>query len=178
VQNFEAGGAHKAIAVSPETHHTARTAGWASSAAAEIGALEACQLAHGKPCALLAVDDKVEPPNQGSPTVQDMPRIRYAGLFEPEQIPRARPETVRRADVVGYRSAPEPKAAALHLDGNLFIVKGAANQVEAEEQALAKCNAHPVRKGDEWPCWLYAVGNQVVLPQRSAKPLSRRGVGG
>ena len=178
VRSFEALGAHKAIAVSPETHHTARTTGWASSAAAEIGALEACQLLYGKPCALLVVDDKIEPPNQGFPVVQDMPRIRYAGLFEPEQIPRIRPETLRRADVVGYRSAPEPKAAALHIDGNLFIVTGAANQAEAEEQALAKCNDHPVRKGDEWPCWLHAVGNQVVLPQRSTKPLSRRGVGG
>jgi hypothetical protein len=176
---FEAGGAHKAIAVSPETHHTARTAGWATSTAAEIGALEACQLLHGKPCALVVVDDKVEPPNQGSPTVQDTPRTQYAGLFEPEQIPRIRPETVRRADVVSYRSAPEPKAAALHIDGNFFIVTGAASQLEAEEKALAKCNDHPVPiKGDEWPCWLYAVGNQVVLPRRSTKPLSRRDVGG
>jgi uncharacterized caspase-like protein/TPR repeat protein len=174
VRFFEAGGAHKAIAVSPETHHAARSVGWATSAAAEIGALEACQLLWAKPCALLVVDDKVETPNQGSPTVRDMPRTRYAGLFEPEQIPRIRPETVRRADVVGYRSAPEPKAAAFHIQGNFFIVTGAASQAEAEEQALAKCNDDPVRKGADGPCWLYAVGNQVMLPQRSVKPLSHR----
>jgi hypothetical protein len=133
VRFFEvAAGAHKAIAVSPETHHAASSGGWVTSAAAEIGALESCQLLWGKPCALLAVDDiMLEQGNQGSPTVRDMPRTRYTGLFNPEQIPRTRPETVRRADVVGYHSAPEPKAAALDISGDLFIVTGAASQMGA-----------------------------------------------
>ena len=82
---------HKAIAVSTENHATYVTAGWATAPAAEIGALEGCQLAHGKPCALVAVDDQVEAAKDGPPILRDMPRTRYAGLFDPDQIPRARP---------------------------------------------------------------------------------------
>jgi len=40
--------------------------------------------------------------------------------------------------------------------------------------ALKQCNDDPDRNGQGGPCLLYAVGDQVVLPQRSLKPLSQR----
>jgi hypothetical protein len=35
---------------------------------------------------------------------------------------------------------------------------------------LAECNADPTRKGANGPCFLYAVGDQVILQQRLLKP--------
>jgi hypothetical protein len=56
--------------------------------------------------------------------------------------------------------------------GILAVVTGAASQIQAQEQALALCNndPNPNRKLTGGPCFLYAVGNQVVLPQRLVKP--------
>ncbi|HMF12804.1 MAG TPA: serine hydrolase domain-containing protein, partial [Gemmataceae bacterium] len=58
----------------------------------------------------------------------------------------------------------------------MFIVSG-IGQFEAEELALKQCNDDPDRKGRDGACFLYAVGDQVVLPQRSFKPLSQRPAG-
>jgi Caspase domain len=171
---------HKAIAVSTENHGTYLTCCWTTGPAAEIGALEGCQLAFGKPCAVVVVDDPIEATKDGPPILRDMPRTRYAGLFDPGQIPRARPELLQRVDVTSYRSAPAPKAVAFHHQGRLFVVIGGGGQFEAEELALSQCNEDPFRtggKGAGGPCFLYAVGDQVVLPQRSLKPLTPRQVG-
>jgi hypothetical protein len=75
--------------------------------------------------------------------------------------------------VASYRSTSGPKAAAYHPWGRLFIVAGGAGQFEAEEQALAQCDNDPGRKGADGPCFLYAVGDHVVLPQRLEKPRPR-----
>jgi len=171
-QSYGSDEGHKAIALSVEGHRTYRTNRWATAGEAEIGALEGCQLAFGKPCAVIAVDDKVQP--EGPPIVRDMPRAHYAGPFDLQQIPRARPELLRRGDITNYRSASEPKAAAFHHLGALFVVIGGGGQFEAEELALNQCNNDPVTKGRGGPCLLYAVGNQVVLPQRSVNPLRPR----
>jgi hypothetical protein len=173
IRSYESETAHKAIAVSIEAHHTYRTAGWVTAASAEVGTLEGCQVYYGKPCTLVAVDDKVESANDGSPVLRDMARTRYTDAFEPEQIPNARPGLLRRADVAAYRSAPRPKAAAYHPWGRLFTATGAVGQFEAEEQALAQCNNDPDRKGRDGPCFLYAVGDRVILPQRLVKPRPR-----
>ena len=93
-----------------------------------------------------------------------MPRVRYAGRFDPEQIPIFTPELRRRDDIAGYAASDGPKAAAFHPWGRrLFVVRGAASQRAAEQEALAACNADPTRKGENGPCFLYAVGDQVVL---------------
>ncbi len=169
-RDFQTEDRHKAIAVSPEAHGTFRTALWATVAEAEVGALEGCQIAYGRPCALIAIDDQIEP---AAPLIlRDMPRPRYTGVFDSSQIPRARPELLRRADVTNYAAAPGPKAAAYHPEVTFVLVTGAADQLDAEEQALAQCNN--TSKASGGPCFLYAVGNQVVLPQRSVKPISRR----
>jgi hypothetical protein len=173
-QKFVAEGAHKALAVSPEVHGLFWSARWPSANEAETGALEGCQIQYGKPCVLLATNDRISADDQSSRTLRDMPRVRYAGKFDPHQIPRARGEFLWRSDVAKYATAPEPKAAAFHVYGlpTFVIVTDVSNQFDAEEQALAKCNA--ISKPLDSPCFLYAVGNQVVLPQRSVKPLSQR----
>jgi hypothetical protein len=173
VRSYESEAAHKAMAVSIDAHHTYRTAGWSTAAAAEMGTLEACQIYYGKPCTLVAVDDKVEPAHDGRPVLRDMARARYADAFDPDQIPNAQPGLRRRVDVAAYRSAPRPKAAAYHPWGWLFTASGAAGQFEAEEQVLAQCNNDPDRKSRDGPCFLYAVSNLVVLPQRLVKPRPR-----
>src|SRR5262245_29888181 len=155
VRSYESERGHKAIAVSVETRHTYRSTGWMTAAAAENGTLEGCQIYYGKPCILVAVDDKVEAAKDGPPALRDMPRTRYADAFEPERIPNGRPDLLRRADVVGYRSAQGPKAAAYHPWGRLFTATGVAGQFEAEEQALARCNNDSDRNGRDGPCFLY-----------------------
>jgi hypothetical protein len=162
--------------VSVESHQTYRTTGWATAAEAEVGALEGCQLVNGRPCTLLGVDDQVQP--AGRPILRDMPRVRYSGTFDPAQVPKARPELFQRGDITNYGSAQTPKAAAFHhrFDGQgaLFVITGGSSQFDTEEMALRNCNNHQVVKFFGGPCFLYAIGNRVVLSQRSVKPLSRR----
>ena len=123
---------------------------------------------------LLAVNDTLQaaPPDDKWPR-RDMVRARYAGLFDPEQIPGSLPAMRRRTDVAYYRLAQDPKAAAFTPNGgHVFIVTGAASQRAAEEEALKACDADPQRKADNGLCFLYAVGDQVVLPRRLKEPLS------
>lgn len=72
----------------------------------------------------------------------------------------------QRQDVVDYRKKDGPKAAAVHPWRRIFITTGAASQHDAEVAALADCNSDPTRKGQDGRCWLYAVGDQVVLRKR------------
>ena len=165
-QHYVSAAGHKAIAVAPKAKDTYATASWTNAKDAGIGALEACQLTYEEPCALIGVDENVKAISESRPLLQDMPRPRYSGDYDPKQIPRARPELVRNAAVVNYRSAPGAKAAAFHIQGRLFIVTAATSQQEAEKQALTQCNNDPIRNGAEGMCSLYAIGNRVVLPQR------------
>ena len=105
-------------------------------------------------------------PVDGKWPVHDMPRVHYAGTFDPERIPSALPAMRGRTDVLGYRDAPGPKAAAFHPSGRIFTVTKAESERAAEARALGECNAEPVRNGASGPCFLYAVGDQVILPQR------------
>ena len=102
-----------------------------------------------------------------------MPRARYSGSFDPAQIPAAPPALRERADIAKYRSAPGPKAAAYHPGGGrVFTVSAAGSQRAAEEQVLAACNSDPIRDRAGGACFLYAVGDQVVLPRRLREPLT------
>jgi hypothetical protein len=161
----------KALAFAPERHGTFRTGEWPTEAAAADGALEGCQVLYGVPCALAARGDNVlltGPANEW-PRL-DMPRVRYAGAFDPGQIPRLREVTRSGSVVTGYTSAPQPKAMAFHPRGLVFSATGALSQIEAEERALAACNDDPERKGQDGPCYLYASGDRVVLPRRLTGP--------
>ena len=54
--------------------------------------------------------------------------------------------------------------------GSLAPAMGGRGQVTAEigqlRKALAKCHSDSTRTEDTLPCFLYAVDNQVILPQR------------
>jgi class 3 adenylate cyclase len=165
VSQYLAGNAHKALTAYPPSGSW-RTRGWETAAMAEERALESCQIRYGGPCVLLAVNDAVTAPADGAEWPRrSMPRVTYDGPFDPGQIPTSHGMRTR-PDVMGYGVAPGPKAAALHPIGRLFVVTGAPTQRAAEEQALAACNGDPERDGRDGVCFLYAIGNTVVLPKR------------
>ncbi len=163
----------KAQAVLPEPIGAWRSADRPSTENAETSALENCQVAYGQPCILVAVNDTLPPaPTDNQWPRRDMPRVHYAGLFEPEQIPGTLPRLPRRADIVSYRQAKGPKAVAFSPNGgHVYVITGAPNQRAAEEEALKVCAA-----GGEKPvCFLYASGDQVLLPRRLKEPLTGAG---
>jgi serine/threonine protein kinase len=162
---------HKALAAFPPSG-TWRASGWASATLAEERALEGCQVRHGAPCVLVAVDDALQAADVASARRRPMLRAEYDGPFDPQQIPAVSTALRQRPDVMGYRSARPYKAAAFHVGGKLFAVSGAATQREAEERALAECDADPQRNRRDGPCFLYAVRDQVVLTRRATAPLA------
>jgi hypothetical protein len=130
--------------------------------------LEACQLRYAKPCALLAVNDEIAA--EGELISKDMPRLHYAGKYDVSQIPIIRLITRRRPEVQNYDHAMEPKAMAIHPWGKIFMSFGNGNAKEAQETALAKCNNDQERNGKDGRCFVYAVNNAVVLPERRTVP--------
>ena len=163
---------HKAQAASLQPAGAWRATVRSSPQVAEDSALENCQLFFGQPCVLIAVNDRVSPvPDNGVWPRRDMPRVRYAGNFDPNQIP-GMAHLRQRSDIIGYAAAPGPKAVALHPTAGVVVVTGADSQRAAEEKALETCNRDPKKPAHEGQCFLYAVGNQVVLPQRLQKPMT------
>jgi len=164
---------NRALAAFPPAA-TWRTSNWASAAVAEERALEACQLRYGGPCVLVAINDTLQPaPSDGNWPRRDMPRMAFDGEFDVAQLPIVNEAVRARLDVAGYRVQPAPKAVAIHPQGKLFVTVGAADQREAERKALETCNTDPERSGADGPCYLYAIGDRVVLRQRATEPLSK-----
>jgi hypothetical protein len=130
--------------------------------------LEACQLRYAKPCALLAVNEEIA--SEGELISKDMRRLQYKGEFDLAQIPIIRSITRNRVDVQNYFGAETPKAIAIHPWGKIFISTGAASPIEAQSAALAKCNADPERKFKDGNCFVYAINNDVILPERRMVP--------
>jgi hypothetical protein len=168
VGRYERARNHKAQAVSLQPPGTWRVDGLDNPEAAEEIALEGCQVRWGQPCAVVAVNDRVVP--GGSFSVRDMPRVRYDGHFEASRMPLISAALRQRSDIAGYGIASGPKAMALHPWRRVFVSVSAATQAVAEEQALGFCNSDASRKSEDGPCYLYAAGNHVVLPQRMIEP--------
>jgi class 3 adenylate cyclase len=174
IEEYFAIGLHRALAIAPKAQARWWTGDWSTSTAAEEKVLERCQIAYDEPCVLAALDEAIIAPAGKLPrSGRDMPKVRYSGDFDPAQIPVVRQLVSERADVVGYLQAPEPKAAAIHPRGIISIVTGATTQRRAETQALKACNDNDSRKEGDGPCFLYAVANKVVLPQRWIASVSR-----
>jgi len=171
LKSYADGKDNKAIAGSRERNATWRFTNRESAYAAEQATLEGCQLFHASPCILLAVNGTVvNTPEDGTWMTTRMRRPTYEGHFNPQQIPIVRPEVRGRKDVADYSFGREPKAIAIHPWGLLFIASGSASQASAEAEALKNCNDDPARAGKDGPCFLYAIGNHVVLPLRITGP--------
>jgi hypothetical protein len=79
---------------------------------------------------------------------------------------RARRWPVQRARSGSLSS----KAIAIHPWGKIFISTGGVNLIEVQSAALAKCNADPERRFRDGNCFVYAVNNDVILPERRMVP--------
>jgi hypothetical protein len=134
---------NKAQAVEPVAGQPWRSTKHEDLDAAAERALEGCQLRYAKPCALLALNDEIAA--EGELKTKDMPRLHYAGEFDLAKIPIIRPAIRARAGVQSYFGAAGPKAIAIHPWGTLFISTGKAKSRDAQDAALAECNAEPTR---------------------------------
>jgi len=161
---------HRALAVRPGRGTWQR---WnqATSALAEETTLEGCQVYYGQPCALIGLDDTVvKPDRDGNWQLRDMARTRYTGTFDLDRVPVGWSFIAKDGKVASYRNATTPKAAVMHPWGNVFVVTNVADQHTAEVRAFEACESDPRRNGKDGPCYLYAVGDQVVLTKRQSKP--------
>ena len=132
-------------------------------------ALEGCQLRFGSPCRLLVVNDELAQPKEQS-AEQDMPRLKYSGGFDINQLPIVKDDVRKRTDIQTYLSAQRPKAIAIHPIGEMFVVSGLPTDKDAADMALARCDVAPGRKKSDGPCYLYSINNDVVIAQRQTFP--------
>jgi hypothetical protein len=167
IRDYLATKPNKGQAVQLEGHYW-RSGAHEDQTAAGDRTLEGCQLRYAKPCALLAVNEEIAP--EGELTPKDMPRLHYKGEFDLAQIPIIRSAVRTRADLQGYAAAANPKAIAIHPWGKIFIATGINNPILAQSVALSKCNADPERKSRDGNCFVYAVNNDVILPERRMIP--------
>ena len=166
---------HRSLVIAPSARLAIRTGEWSTKELAMEKNLERCTQYFNEACAVVGSDDVIFIPRAGEGwPLQDAPRARYAGIFNPERIPTLREKDLRRSDIAAYATLTGPKAAAFHALGILVLKTDATDQRSAEARALAECNANPARspKTLGGPCYLYAVGNQVVLPLRSTVPMT------
>ncbi len=145
---------------------TAVGAAWgfyaANRGAAETLALEGCQQSYGSPCILLAVGTDLRAPDPATAPKHDMARLHATGPFSPENVPFVTASSI--PDLLKYSSLPGRKAIAIRaVSTRVNIVSGAASIADAERQALAACNNDPELA---FPCFIYASGDRVVLPER------------
>jgi hypothetical protein len=164
IRDYLAAKPNKGQAVQLDDGHYFRSVLHEDQAVAGDRTLEACQLRYEKPCALLAVNDEIA--SEGALIYKDMPRLHYKGEFDLSQIPIIRLVTRNRNDVQVYFVAAKPKAIAIHPWGKLFISTGTGSLIEAQTAALAKCNDDPERRFKDGNCIVYAINNEVILPER------------
>jgi hypothetical protein len=164
---------HRALVIAPAARVAVRTAGWSTKELAVERNIERCSQYFNEACAVVGSDDIIFVPRAGEGwPLKDAPRVRYTGIFNPERIPTLRESELLRPDIAAYATLTGPKAAAFHALGILVLKTNAPDHRSAEAGALAECNANPARSPKTLydPCYLYAVGNQVVLPLRSTVP--------
>jgi hypothetical protein len=124
--------------------------------------LESCQITYNTPCYLIAIDNHLVANGPNDPAARhSMPRVQYSGPFRPGMVPFFHPSKYK--DLQGYANRAGPKAIALRtILGAKIAVAGGRDLREAQANALRECNDEKV----PFPCFIYAVNNTVVLPQR------------
>ncbi len=134
-------------------------------------ALEECELASGSPCAVMARGDQVMTPSASGqwPRVSAA-RVTYRGPFDPRMIPAVSPGARTAEITLNYAKNAGPKAAVLRVS-KIYYHWG-ESQYENEQLALDACRND---KSLSSICYLYAVGNEVVLPRRLTSPLTPAG---
>lgn len=149
---------HKAMAIHPAS---GRGFFWERQETAQLAeemALEACQIRYNSPCTLVASDETLRTAELKDGTLRPMPRVGYAGPYDPRQVPlQFASQAGARAD---YLKAAGPKAMALSAPRGINWATGASSS-EAQAKALAQCN----RPDEPYPCLLYAIDSRVVLPR-------------
>ena len=156
--------AHRALAVNLTSERYYWWDGASNPELASRLALEGCQIQYNSPCVLLAVnlDPQAADPRVAAP--RPMERATYSGPFRLDRVPIAM-ESVK--EVRDYTTLPGERAIAIRPNKGLVkVVFGKASKAEAERDVLAACNP----PNDNSPCFLYASGNQVVLPSRITEP--------
>ena len=155
----------KAIAVEPKSGRWYWRNTESSIAVAEQLALEGCQQSYAEACTLVASDERLVASDPRQVPLRSMERLFYAGRFQADRVaftdPNQLPDVVR-----SYGGIREPKAMAVRPIGAIFTSRSGSTIAEAEAAALTACNANT----SSFPCFLYAVNNQVVLPQRRTEP--------
>src|SRR5581483_8668667 len=160
---------HKALAVQDSYRRYFVSEGDADGESAAERSLEGCQLRFAKACAIVAIDDN---PSLDVLVFKEMPRLSYSGEFDLSKIPAISEKIRSRKDIQGYFAAPAPKAMVIHPLGFAFTSFGERSPGDAQTDALRRCNSDTFRGGAEGPCFIYAVGNIVVLPERLKAPKS------
>lgn len=169
VEEYEKAPVNKALAVNLRSAEYWQTMDQDSKAVTPDRALEGCQLRFGSSCKLLAVNDELAQ-LAGPSAEQDMPRLRYSGGFDINQLPIVKDDVRKRPDIQAYLSAPRPKAIAIHPNGQMFVVSGSQTDRDAADAALARCDFASGRKKSDGPCYLYALNNDIVIAKRHTFP--------
>lgn len=164
VETYEKAAVNKAFAVNLKSAEYWQTADQDSKAVTGERTLEGCELRFGSPCKLLVVNDDLI---QSGPAAQvEMPRLKYSGGFDLDQLPIVKDDVRKREDVRHYLTAARPKAIAINPAGQMFVVSGFSNDKETIDAALTRCDLASGRKKADGPCYLYAVNNDVVITKR------------
>jgi hypothetical protein len=118
-------------------------------------ALEVCEFAAGRPCAIVAVNGYQARQSAGGSAPQPNMLFSRPSDFDPAVLPFAAESA--RAEAAEYLKAQTPRAFALTTTG-LWLWRGGADIVQAIDKTMAACAAafKPA------PCLLYAVNDRVV----------------
>jgi hypothetical protein len=164
VQEYEEAAVNKALAVNIKSAEYWQTTDQDSKSVTGDRTLEGCQLRFGSPCKLLALNDELV--QLGPVAESDMPRLKYSGGFEINQLPIVKDDVRKRQDIQDYVASSQSKAIAIHPTGQVFVVSGSKTDKEAANTALSRCDLAPGRKKLDGPCYLYALNNDVVIARR------------
>ncbi len=133
-------------------------------------ALEACEFTARHPCILYAIQDRVVAPDG---LAKPRPALGPGeGRFDPADVPFV-PDAARQT-LSAYATTPNPKALAVSPRGSYGMAGDAGSVEEAQRLALERCQKaedDSTSAANRKPCYVYAVGDAVVLARRATAPI-------